>query len=719
MCETSGCHTGTLPDLHPTAKCATCHTVGTTDVKTCATVGCHDTKIDSSGNVIVHYYTDAGHTSASSSLAGDRYFTDFPAPLDGDTRLNAPLHWTSTCTDCHSMSLSAVHAGKTPAGGKVCDVCHNTGGTGAGDVLEGSKWNGTCLQSGCHTPDPNGGVPVSHLVNGQMDYSHKVAASLTALPGGCSASTGTFNGAPRTACHYSDIVQEHNRKIESGNSGTITKTVAVTCAQCHSSNAFKALNGTWDGTCDACHNGTTVESDGYVQKNHSLAGSAEYTRVRGLHDFGAYFSGSTRVTKDSAVAVPTWGTNSMDAHGPIRTGAVTTTSGNGCATSFCHTYAYVVSGYGSTSGKNCTTCHGTNNASANAPFGIMSVNNGAVFTISPSVTINSAITAKGGATMATMKVDPGSGVLGASVAYATSYPTTLFTTTPGMKIIRVEYTDSLGLKSTYTYKIWKITGPSTITASVSGGNGTISPSGAISVAYNTNQTFTFTPSAGYKVDTVTVDGTPLSSPGSSYTFTTVTAPHTIVVTFAPLTFASSGLGADSYSPPAGLPVGTNDYVGFQTGLTLAMSQALPANSKLTFNTKYDIEDGYDFGYVQVSTDGGTTWTNIAGTGTTNAEAAGLVNYVANLGNGITGSQSAWAPATFDLSAYAGQTVKIRFDYRCDSGFYGNGTVSGGIGWNVDDVAVGPIGAPVFTDDFSTMKGEWSTYTNTSGYVWGY
>jgi hypothetical protein len=70
----------------------------------------------------------------------------------------------------------------------------------------------------------------------------------------------------------------------------------------------------------------------------------------------------------------------------------------------------------------------------------------------------------------------------------------------------------------------------TITAS-SGGNGTISPSGSVSVASGDDQTFTFTPDSGYAVSSVVVDGSSVGSP-ASYTFSSVTANHTISVSFA-------------------------------------------------------------------------------------------------------------------------------------------------------------------------------------------
>ncbi|MDR2711552.1 MAG: InlB B-repeat-containing protein, partial [Clostridiales bacterium] len=63
-----------------------------------------------------------------------------------------------------------------------------------------------------------------------------------------------------------------------------------------------------------------------------------------------------------------------------------------------------------------------------------------------------------------------------------------------------------------------------------GANGSIAPNGSVVVTEGDDQTFTFTPAAGYEVDTVTVDSVPvLTAP--SYTFTSVASNHTINVTF--------------------------------------------------------------------------------------------------------------------------------------------------------------------------------------------
>ena len=67
-----------------------------------------------------------------------------------------------------------------------------------------------------------------------------------------------------------------------------------------------------------------------------------------------------------------------------------------------------------------------------------------------------------------------------------------------------------------------------ITAST-GSNGTISPSGSVSVARNGTQKFTFTPSTNCWLDSLIVDGInrPDSITGKSFTFTNVNEPHTI------------------------------------------------------------------------------------------------------------------------------------------------------------------------------------------------
>ena len=71
----------------------------------------------------------------------------------------------------------------------------------------------------------------------------------------------------------------------------------------------------------------------------------------------------------------------------------------------------------------------------------------------------------------------------------------------------------------------------TITATVEGENGTISPSGPVSVNKGDDKKFTITPSEGYVIASLKVDGTEVENPSNTYTFTNVTSNHTIDVSF--------------------------------------------------------------------------------------------------------------------------------------------------------------------------------------------
>jgi len=73
----------------------------------------------------------------------------------------------------------------------------------------------------------------------------------------------------------------------------------------------------------------------------------------------------------------------------------------------------------------------------------------------------------------------------------------------------------------------------TITASVNDGNGTIEPSGIITVPLGQDQTFVFTPEVDYRIAQVLIDGVnnPMAVSNGNHTFTNVNAYHTIVVSF--------------------------------------------------------------------------------------------------------------------------------------------------------------------------------------------
>ncbi|WP_052339392.1 immune inhibitor A domain-containing protein [Gorillibacterium massiliense] len=90
--------------------------------------------------------------------------------------------------------------------------------------------------------------------------------------------------------------------------------------------------------------------------------------------------------------------------------------------------------------------------------------------------------------------------------------------------------------------------------------------------------------------------------------------------------------------------------------------------ELSFDTNYNIEEQWDFGVVQVSTDGGKTWTSLSN-GDTRSDLTdnGYPKIAANL-PGFTGSSGGWKTETFDLSAYAGKKVLLGFRYLTDWGY---------------------------------------------------
>jgi hypothetical protein len=102
---------------------------------------------------------------------------------------------------------------------------------------------------------------------------------------------------------------------------------------------------------------------------------------------------------------------------------------------------------------------------------------------------------------------------------------------------------------------------------------------------------------------------------------------------------------------------------------------------LSFDTWYAIEEQWDFGFVQVSTDGGLTWTSLANEFTrSDIVADGYPAIKPNM-PGFTGNGQ--GKMVFDLSAYVGQQVLIAFRYMTDW----STTLQG---WYVDNIALNGV-----------------------------
>ncbi|MCW3986207.1 MAG: PKD domain-containing protein, partial [Candidatus Bathyarchaeota archaeon] len=117
---------------------------------------------------------------------------------------------------------------------------------------------------------------------------------------------------------------------------------------------------------------------------------------------------------------------------------------------------------------------------------------------------------------------------------------------------------------------------------------------------------------------------------------------------------------------------------------LVTSTSIPADSPmLTFETKYNIEHLYDFGFVQISTDEGATWASLENAYTTHEHQPDTdSSIIANL-PGFTGTGEGWPEwmtMTFNLSDYAGETVLLGFRYMTDLGHLEEG-------WYINNVAI--------------------------------
>lgn len=99
---------------------------------------------------------------------------------------------------------------------------------------------------------------------------------------------------------------------------------------------------------------------------------------------------------------------------------------------------------------------------------------------------------------------------------------------------------------------------------------------------------------------------------------------------------------------------------------------------LEFDHIFDIEDGWDYGHVETSTDGGTTWVGVAS---------------------FTGSQAIWDTQTLELPELDGSgSARVRFRLETDSWVTADG-------WHLDDIALraggGGSASYVFADGFES------------------
>ncbi len=154
--------------------------------------------------------------------------------------------------------------------------------------------------------------------------------------------------------------------------------------------------------------------------------------------------------------------------------------------------------------------------------------------------------------------------------------------------------------------------------------------------------------------------------------------------------------------PATPPSGEQAWYALRTNfanprLTRTVDLTDVTAATLEYEAYVDIEQGYDFAYVSVSEDGGTTWQPLAGEGMQGLDETDDPSQSAVANRFYTGRLQEWIPESIDLSPYAGQVIDLRFEYITDPILtYG--------GFAVDDIRIPEID---FADDAESDVEGWT------------
>ncbi|MGC3859187.1 immune inhibitor A domain-containing protein [Micromonospora chersina] len=164
-----------------------------------------------------------------------------------------------------------------------------------------------------------------------------------------------------------------------------------------------------------------------------------------------------------------------------------------------------------------------------------------------------------------------------------------------------------------------------------------------------------------------------------------------------------------------------DWADVKLSRTVTVPNA--ADAKFWMWNNYVIEADWDYGFLEVSTNGGATWSEqkvYDATGklvTTNDGYADPNGRMVDFGNkkyGLTGSTGGWRHDYVDLSAFAGQTIQVRLRYATDEAFVERG-------WFADDFSVTGGGATTWSDDVEGGANGWTqtggSFTDTTGAGW--
>jgi immune inhibitor A len=134
--------------------------------------------------------------------------------------------------------------------------------------------------------------------------------------------------------------------------------------------------------------------------------------------------------------------------------------------------------------------------------------------------------------------------------------------------------------------------------------------------------------------------------------------------------------------------------GDESDMTLTRQFDLTGVSgKISFSywTWFDLENDYDYVYLEASTNG-NSWEILITPSGTGTNPSGN-----SYGWGYNGQSNGWIQETVDLSRFAGQVVSLRFEYITDAAVTGEG-------FQVDDISIPEIN---YFEGFESSEGGWA------------
>jgi extracellular elastinolytic metalloproteinase len=154
---------------------------------------------------------------------------------------------------------------------------------------------------------------------------------------------------------------------------------------------------------------------------------------------------------------------------------------------------------------------------------------------------------------------------------------------------------------------------------------------------------------------------------------------------------------------------SDDRLALTTGLVL--NPATVSNyTTLSFKHAFNTEDGWDGGLVEISTNGGITWTDLGSRmyeGKYNGSMGTGSNNPVGGRAAFTGLSNGFWTTKVNLSSYAGQTIQIRFRFGSDD----NTAPSGG-GWWVDDINIYSEPAVTIRSNLINASGVRTSFSDT-------